>query len=131
MYEQGRSEPGAIVTNAKPGDSYHQYGLAFDAVPAAYRTLPNWNPTGKDWQTIGAIGRSLGLEWGGDWVKKDFPHFQLAAAPIAELKAYWEKFKQVMPIEITPTSGGLAIIVLIGAIWLFFVRPQLSRSGLL
>jgi peptidoglycan L-alanyl-D-glutamate endopeptidase CwlK len=32
LYAQGRSKPGAIVTNAKGGQSYHNYGLAIDIV---------------------------------------------------------------------------------------------------
>ena len=30
LYAQGRSKPGAIITNAKGGSSYHNYGLAID-----------------------------------------------------------------------------------------------------
>lgn len=30
LYSQGRATPGSIVTNAKGGYSYHNYGLAFD-----------------------------------------------------------------------------------------------------
>ncbi|WVE38856.1 M15 family metallopeptidase, partial [Priestia megaterium] len=30
LYSQGRTTPGIIVTNAKGGYSYHNYGLAFD-----------------------------------------------------------------------------------------------------
>ena len=32
LYAQGRTIPGAKVTNAKPGQSYHNYGLAIDFV---------------------------------------------------------------------------------------------------
>jgi len=32
LYAQGRTRPGRIVTNAKPGQSYHNFGLAFDFV---------------------------------------------------------------------------------------------------
>ncbi len=32
LYDQGRSKPGKIVTYAKPGESFHQYGLAVDIV---------------------------------------------------------------------------------------------------
>ena len=32
LYSQGRTRPGKIVTNAKGGDSYHNYGLAIDIV---------------------------------------------------------------------------------------------------
>ena len=33
LYKIGRSVKGKIVTNARPGESYHNYGLAFDWVP--------------------------------------------------------------------------------------------------
>src|SRR5690349_7601657 len=44
IYDQGRTKPGEIVTKAKPGQSYHNYGLAIDAVPykADSKTL-DWN----------------------------------------------------------------------------------------
>lgn len=32
LYDQGRTVPGKIVTNAKGGESYHNYGLAIDVV---------------------------------------------------------------------------------------------------
>jgi len=75
LYAKGRTAPGSIVTWAKPGESYHQYGLAFDVVEIkdgkALWTNPNW-------PKIGEIGRSFGFEWGGDWLgKADKPHFQM------------------------------------------------------
>jgi peptidoglycan LD-endopeptidase CwlK len=33
LYAQGRTKPGAIVTNAHAGESSHQYRIAFDVVP--------------------------------------------------------------------------------------------------
>lgn len=32
LYAQGRTAPGRIVTNAKGGESYHNYGLAIDVI---------------------------------------------------------------------------------------------------
>jgi peptidoglycan L-alanyl-D-glutamate endopeptidase CwlK len=32
LFAKGRTKPGKKVTNAKPGQSYHNYGLAFDIV---------------------------------------------------------------------------------------------------
>lgn len=29
-----------------------------------------------DYEQLGAIGESIGLEWGGNWKVKDYPHFQ-------------------------------------------------------
>lgn len=130
LYSQGRTSPGNVVTHAAPGDSYHNYGLAFDVVPTAYKSLPNWNPSGEFWQRIGTIGKGLGLTWGGDFTSPDKPHFELKAAPLSELKAYWNKFKSIMPISIEPTIGGTAIILAIAALWFFVIRPNLQRSGL-
>ncbi len=78
LYAQGRTKPGNIVTNAR-GSSYssmHQWGIAFDVIrndgKGAYNNSDNW------FQKVGKIGRSLGLEWGGDWTSPvDMPHFQL------------------------------------------------------
>jgi len=123
--------PGPVVTAAAPGDSFHQYGLAVDVVPVAYKGLKDWNPSGEAWARIGAIGESLGLTWGGRWSKPDKPHFHLEAAPLSELKAYWEKFKKIMPVEITPTSGAAAVIIVIALAWWFFLKPQMERSGML
>jgi D-alanyl-D-alanine carboxypeptidase len=129
VYDQGRTTPGAVVTKARPGDSYHQYGLAFDVVPDAYKNMPDWNPSGPYWVQIGQIGESLGLTWGGRWLSPDEPHFELNAAPISELKAYWDKFQQVMPISITPTIGAFGIIMIIAVAYLFWLRPMLERRG--
>lgn len=126
LYESGRS-----VTKAPGGLSYHNYGLAFDIVPDAYVNLPNWNPDGPYWPILGGIGESLGLSWGGRWKNADLPHFELNAVPVRELKAYWDKFKQIMPVSISPTGGGIAIIVLIGAAWVWWLEPELKRHGIL
>ncbi len=73
LYAQGRTKPGKIVTNAKAGESYHNYGLAIDVVP-----MVNGKPNYKDdYQKIAKIGKSLGFVWGGDFKTiKDQPHFQ-------------------------------------------------------
>ena len=67
-----------IVTNAKPGTSYHNYGLAIDYVLLSEdgkRAL--WNVDDK-WRRVAAIGKQLGFEWGGDWRSfKDYPHLQM------------------------------------------------------
>lgn len=82
---------GRIVTNAKGGDSYHQYGCAFDVVPLRHGK-PVWGTSGDGidddpsddetddlelWQRLGAIGEKCGLEWAGRWKRfREFPHFQ-------------------------------------------------------
>lgn len=74
IYNQGRTTPGAIVSNAPPGYSWHNYGMAFDIVPVAgYGISP------ARWEKVGKIGESLGLVWGGRWKSfPDRPHFQNA-----------------------------------------------------
>jgi peptidoglycan LD-endopeptidase CwlK len=79
LYAQGRTLPGNIVTNARAGQSWHNYCVAFDVVPLR-NSKPVWGTAGKDgelWQSVGAIGRACGLEWAGDWKRfKEMAHFQ-------------------------------------------------------
>lgn len=78
LYAKGRTAPGSIVTNAK-GSTYssmHQWGVAFDF----FRNdgSGTYNDTDGFFKKVGEIGKSIGLEWGGDWKKpQDKPHFQL------------------------------------------------------
>lgn len=51
--------------------------LAFDVAPTEYLSMKGWNPTGNEWAVLAAIGKTLGLVWGGDWKVRDRPHFQL------------------------------------------------------
>lgn len=75
LYAQGRTISGNIVTNAKAGQSIHNYGLAFDFVPLV-NNKPDWNNLTL-FKQCAEIGKLLGLEWGGDWISfKDFPHLQ-------------------------------------------------------
>ena len=76
LYSQGRSGDGRqIVTNARAGQSYHNYGLAIDVVPLNSKGVPMWS--GVDWTKIGELGKAYGFEWGGDWKNPDRPHFQM------------------------------------------------------
>lgn len=78
LYAQGRTAPGKIVTNARGGQSWHNFGLAFDIVVLDSVGKADWDTAHPGWSRAAAIGKSLGLEWGGDWTKfKDLPHFQL------------------------------------------------------
>jgi len=80
LYEQGRTKPGQIVTNARPGQSWHNWRCAFDVVPIR-NGKPVWGTSGKDgelWRTVGELGESVGLEWAGRWNGKlrEMAHFQ-------------------------------------------------------
>ncbi len=74
LYNQGRTTPGSIVTNARGGQSYHNYGLAFDVV-MMQNGQPVWDRIPAN---IGALGATYGFEWGGGWrTFPDYPHFQM------------------------------------------------------
>lgn len=65
------------ISKAKPGFSFHNYGLAVDVVFRDEKGNPSWNE-GHDWKRLGEIGKETGLYWGGDWKTfNDRPHFQL------------------------------------------------------
>lgn len=74
IYDQGRTTPGHIVTQAKAGQSYHNYGLSSDLLP--------FKEDGKtlDWyygySTILPIAAKYNLEWGGHFAQPDEDHFE-------------------------------------------------------
>lgn len=86
LYAIGRTKPGRIVTNAKPGRSTHNNtlngkpaALAVDVVPLR-GGKPVWGTAGADgalWRQVGELGEKVGLEWAGRWKTfREFPHFQ-------------------------------------------------------
>lgn len=85
LYEQGRTKPGKIVTNAPAGESAHNWGLAFDGAPLIGGKI-DWDPENPAWALYGKVATESGLEWAGNWVSfKEYPHIQLPN---------WEQFKQ-------------------------------------
>ena len=73
LYQQGRTNEDPVVTNATPGMSFHNYGLAIDVVEIKNGKGLWENPR---WPAIAKIGKDLGFEWGGNWKFTDLPHFQ-------------------------------------------------------
>lgn len=65
LYAQGRTAPGKVVTNAKAGQSWHNYRCAFDFVPIV-NGKAQWNDN-KTFEKCGNIAESVGLEWAGRW----------------------------------------------------------------
>lgn len=94
LYEQGRSEPGKVVTNARAWESAHQYGLAADFVPylepdiARGRGLkPGWNwelATESDWAYLSSAATRNGLRSPLPW---DRPHVE---------DYMWTAFKEII-----------------------------------
>jgi peptidoglycan L-alanyl-D-glutamate endopeptidase CwlK len=76
LYAQGRTTSGKVVTNARCGFSFHNFGVALDAVPLI-GGIPSW-AEGPHWQKLGALGKRIGFEWGGDWKGMvDRPHYEM------------------------------------------------------
>lgn len=76
LYQKGRSRPGNRITNAKGGDSFHNWRVAFDFAPLKHGKI-DWNDVDL-FKRCGEIAESCGLEWGGRWAKfRDFPHCQM------------------------------------------------------
>lgn len=86
LYAQGRTRPGEIVTWAKAGESWHNYGLAVDICllhesgkMVSFDTQADFDGDGvADWMEVVGMFKRRGWDWGGDWPakKRDRPHFQ-------------------------------------------------------
>jgi peptidoglycan LD-endopeptidase CwlK len=85
LYEQGRNAAGSIVTHARGGESFHNFGLAIDFAIKTPSESVIWdmqydgNQNGlADWNEVVEIAKTLGFEWGGDWAQfKDYPHLEM------------------------------------------------------
>jgi peptidoglycan L-alanyl-D-glutamate endopeptidase CwlK len=90
LYAKGRTTAGPIVTNAKGGSSYHNYGLAVDFAllhdkdgNGTFEEI-DWNMNTdwdgdhiKDWSEVVNAFLAAGWVWGGNWKSlKDNPHFE-------------------------------------------------------
>lgn len=76
LYQQGRTTPGEIVTKAVAGQSYHNYGLAFD-----FAMITNGyddEQVGPNWLKVVSIMEKHGMQWGGNFPEgfHDNPHFE-------------------------------------------------------
>lgn len=96
IYAQGRTAPGPIVTYAKGGESYHNFGLAWDFAlldpsgKLTYKTDVDFDKDKKkDWDEALAEARKLLIECGADFKKlKDLGHLQVTfGLTLAQLRA--------------------------------------------
>jgi len=90
LFAQGRTKPGPVVTKAKFGQSYHNYGLAFDFAVMydkdgngtyeclSWDTKYDFDKDGvSDWQEVVKPFKTLGYTWGGDFNSiQDDPHLE-------------------------------------------------------
>lgn len=100
LYAQGRTKPGKKVTNAKGGQSIHNYGLAVDIVLILDGKTASWDEKSdfdkdrqSDWMEVVSEFKKAGWVWGGDWrTFKDMPHFEKTKG--LSLKQIQEKYNK-------------------------------------
>jgi peptidoglycan L-alanyl-D-glutamate endopeptidase CwlK len=87
LYAQGRTTPGKKVTNAKAGQSWHNYKCAFDFVPIVHGKA-QWGDLAA-FERCGKIAEGLGLEWAGRWKSfRELAHCQFTGGlTLAQLRA--------------------------------------------
>lgn len=91
-YAKGRTAPGPKTTNARAGESWHNFQCAMDVAIQVDGQI-TWDK--ELYRKLGAIAPECGLVWGGDWngdgieQKNDFDldHFQYTGGrTLAELQ---------------------------------------------
>jgi len=85
LYAQGRTKRGDIVTDAKPGQSFHNFRVAFDFAPVLNGKLQYNNA--KLIEQCGLLAEKVGLEWSGRWKSRpERVHCQLPGLSLATLQ---------------------------------------------
>lgn len=85
LYDQGRTRPGKVITNARAWQSWHQFGLAADIVG---RTQGKWDWS-IDYDRITVIMNRHGFES----LKFEKPHFQITGGlTFREAKLLHDRF---------------------------------------
>lgn len=99
LYAQGRTRPGSIVTNARGGQSNHNYGVAVDVFiyPGTFAQAKFLEPSDARMKKIVAAMKKRGMKWGGDWDFKDYPHFELYAPVYGQKKPSLAEVPAVKP----------------------------------
>lgn len=77
LYTQGRSKSGRIVTNAKGGQSFHNYGFAFDYVPLIKNDKVE-DMYESDWDDtlVYNKGKFLAAQFDLRWLSWETPHLE-------------------------------------------------------
>jgi len=106
LYAQGRTKRGKVVTWARGGHSWHNYGRAIDVAFIENGKL-TWE---GNWNELGPIGEAAGLEWGGRWKGKkcDTDHFQftngMTIQQAMELRAKQDDYEEDWQARTQPQS---------------------------
>jgi len=91
LYAQGRTTEGPVVTQAKAGESYHNYGLAFDFIPIVNGKRKYDSVT---MERIGKLAEKEGFNWGDEF--NDRPHIEYKQyGTISKLRALYNSGKVI------------------------------------
>ena len=76
LYQQGRTMPGEIISNAKAGQSWHNWALALD-FHLVINGKDSWD-VDENWMKVVNIFKAANFNWGGDFPGKfkDYPHLE-------------------------------------------------------
>lgn len=103
LYDQGRTAPGKVVTNAKGGQSAHNFGIAVDLVRDGLidraGIQPDYAP--ESYEPLRLLAPKHGLVWGGSWKFRDNPHVQMPNYITA---------RDLDPLRFCFESGGLVSV---------------------
>jgi hypothetical protein len=100
LYAIGRNEDGNVIkgekpkTNAKGGESNHNFGLAFDIEIYDNDGKKDWNDKGEHWQATIREGIRQGFTSGSTFTdpKNDFPHFEnMFGKTITDIKKLYDE----------------------------------------
>ena len=100
LFRQGRfGNPGPVVTNARGGQSNHNFGIAWDI--GIFDGKGKYLGDSPLYKKAGQIATSAGianLEWGGNWTSfKDQPHYQHATGlTISQVRARFEAGQNII-----------------------------------
>lgn len=91
LFRRGRyGNAGPVVTNARGGQSLHNFGVAWDI--GLFDARGRYRQDGASYDRAAEAGMDARLEWGGDNPRfVDRPHYQLRLElPIAEIRRRFE-----------------------------------------
>lgn len=95
LYQQGRTVPGAVVTDAPAGKSFHEFGLAADlCFRGKYPYLENSSKEDHKflWSEFARIGNMYGLLCGATFKRPDLDHLEKSyGLTLDQLKELYNK----------------------------------------
>lgn len=121
LYRKGRGSPGPIVTNAKGGQSNHNFAIAWDVgiFRDGHYLTGDTTSDARTYKKLAELARGGDLEWGGDWTSfRDMPHYQLRLGlTLGQMRSLFESGKpytgpNVAALEVAaaqPTSEPRAV----------------------